>query len=190
MTNYTLRDDKISVPVNTGVEGFLHTVRRILHLPRVQSVHIDSKGVVSYSRYVQEGERAEPLGVAFDELLPSYIIQHSEVRDLPFKPRRGAATLVSQLFEAVAQERLQPVAFVGGADTQLWDWFCKSTGLSVRRDSFFFFGLPVFLDRFYEDDLLLLCGAYTRESGLADTQVAFKVFMEDNAVPATEVDVL
>ena len=189
MSSYTLREDKISVPANTGIDGFVHTVRKILQLPRVQSVHIDAKGVVSYSRYLQEGEPVEPLGVSFDNLLPSYIIQHSEVLDLPAVPSTNAAILLGQLFDAVAMDHLQPIAFVGGADTHLWDWYKESTGLTVRRGPFFF-GLPLFLDRFYEDDLLLLCGAYSKDAGLADTKVAFKAFMDRVALPDTEVDVL
>ena len=67
---YQQHDEEIDVPKGTGLEGFLATVRAVLKLPRVQDIRIDSRGKISYSFFLREGEEKQLLGVNFDDLMP------------------------------------------------------------------------------------------------------------------------
>jgi hypothetical protein len=165
----------IEVPANVGIEGFLLAIRNILKLPRVQDVHINARGNISFKRFVRKGEGHDPLEVNFDSLMPYAIIRNSMVSELA-APSDNAAVAVAQLFAMAARDHLVPVSFVGGAKTDFWAWLDKSTGVPMSLSSTDeAFGVPFLRDRQLEDHVLVLCAAYTRTSTLIDVQRSYKL---------------
>jgi hypothetical protein len=185
--------DTISVPKNTGIDGFVHTIKEILKRPRVQNVSIDARGKVTYTRYVRNGEIAQSAGVDFEFLTPNYIIRNGVVEEIVVPPNASAAVVVSHLFEAASRDNLYPIAIVGGANTKFWEWHALTTGVELRSRKTAY-GLPFLIDRYYDDSILLMCAAYEKGVAFLNTQQTYKVIMDGTShigVPAlTEVDIL
>jgi hypothetical protein len=176
MAEYEEVEGSIEVPKNVGVTGFLKSIEAILKQSRVQSVSVDARGKVTYRRFVRGGEQAEPLSVDFETLQPHSIIRNSEVLEIPSE-QENAAVVVGRLFHRMSVDQLNPVAFVGGANTHLWQWYKGWTGIEcVTHDEFF--GVPFFTDRLIEDHVLILCAAYSKAAALIDTKKSYKVAMQ------------
>jgi len=173
MADYEEVTGTVDVPKNAGVKGFLKAIEDILRLPRVQNIAIDARGRVEYRHFLREGEPHRPLEVSFDSLMPYAVIRNSRVIELA-EPDLNAAVALSQLFNMAASDHLFPVALVGGANSRLWDWYVASTTVdpSSREDVY---GVPFLTDRFLEDNVLVLCAAYTRAGSLVDTQKSYKL---------------
>ena len=189
MSDLQLLVDSIDVPRNTGLEGFIHTIRQILRLPRVQSININARGKVTYERYVAEGEK-DPIKVDFTGVEPGDIIRNAlnGVEELTTSIQDAAVILVTML-DRVSLEKLFPVAFVTGANSIFWSWYPDTTRSSLSsRDSIC--GLPVYYDRHLPDTALILCAALARDGALIDTQKAYKVEMIPVVAPRTDVEVL
>lgn len=181
----------ISVPKNAGLDGFLHTIKEILKRPRVQSVAIDSKGVVTYKRLLKDGEEQQDIQVSFDALSPAYILRNLPGFDeVPLPQGLNAAIAMGVLFERAFQDQLYPIAFVTGASTLFWDWYGVSTGLKIRPRSEVY-GLPFLADRGIPDSALILCVSYLKDASLVDVEKAYKVEMErPMKLPTTTVEIL
>jgi hypothetical protein len=171
--DYKEIEQVIEVPKNTGVSGFLKTIESILKLPRVQNISVNAIGRVTYRRFLKDGESDEVLKVDFESLMPYAVIRNSTVLELA-KPSENAAVALGQLFEMASRDQLNPVAFVGGANTNFWAWYAASTKLSifVREEVH---GIPFLTDRQLEDGVLVLCAAYARAGILVDTQKSYKL---------------
>jgi hypothetical protein len=165
---YKLISDEVEIPKNTGMEGFLHTVKEILKLPRVQSINIDARGKVKYERYLADGEEPK-IGIDFKGLEPWGVIRNGEVEELSV-PMKSAMSVLDMVFEFVQREKFFPIAFVTGANSILESWMRCSPKTSL-------FGLPIYRDRNCPDTVLLLCAAYSRDAALIDTQKSFKIEM-------------
>jgi len=185
MSDYKLVEDKLDVPKSTGVEGFVHTIREILKLPRVQSVNIDSKGRINYKRYILEGEQHD-LAVDFEGLQPWAIVRNSDVEEITADSYNAAIILVA-LLDCAARDNLHPIAFVLGANSNFWNWYTATTGFAVTSKTNIC-GLPIYNDRHLPDSVLVLCAGFTAKSALIDTQKAYKVEMSILA-PQTQVEV-
>lgn len=190
MGDYREVTGSVQVPANTGIEGFLHTLKVILRKPRVQRVSIDARGKVSFTRFALVTEDEEPtnLGVDFGELQPYYIIRNATVKELVL-PTEPSPVSVGRMFDRAAADHMRPVAFATGADSQLWSWYALSAGYRIEaRDQFF--GLPVLTDREIDDAVVFLCTGYGRDAAFVDTQVSYKISIPQDAFPATAVEVL
>ena len=189
MPDYKEIVNSIDVPPNTGVDGFLHTVRTILDLPRVQSINIDGNGKVTYKHFVADDDEAV-IGVEFKGLEPWYIIRNAEVQEMLVE-HSSAATVVASLLDRMSLERLHPIAFVTGANSVLWEWYRTTTGDHLQSNDYLF-GLPLYLDRNAPDSVLLLCAGYSRSSALIDTKKSYKIEMSvgREQVPLTTVEVI
>lgn len=189
MEGYREVSKSIDVPPNTGIDGFMRALRQILRKSRVQQVVINSKGRVTYSRYVREDEPEEASGIDFDDLQPYYIIRNAELQEFMPPPNLPATTVVSMMFDKVAQDRLHPIAFATGAQSHLWDWYQYTTGhVSVARRQLF--GLPVLTDRQLPDSVLVLCAGFGKDASFIDTQMSYKVEMPQYALPTNDVQVM
>lgn len=173
MAEYEEVRESVDVPRDTGVQGFLKTVEGILKLPRVQELHIDSRGKVDFRYFVQKGEQRKPLEIDFDSLLPYSIIRNSKLTEL-VDVSLNAAVGLGQLFDMAAADHLFPVAFVGGTQSLFWQWYEVTTaiGLASREEVY---GVPFLVDRALEDYVLVLCAGYTRSAALIDTQRSYKL---------------
>jgi hypothetical protein len=173
MAEYEDVSGSVEVPKNAGIRGFLKVIEDILKLPRVQSIHIDSRGNVEYRHFLREGESSRPVATDFESLLPYAVIRNSRVAELS-GASPNAAVALCQLFNMAAVDHLFPVALVGGANTQFWSWYATSTGVTpATQDQMY--GVPFLRDRLLEDHVVVLCAAYTRSSALVDTQRSYKL---------------
>jgi hypothetical protein len=186
MPEYQEIEDSLDIPKNTGIEGFLRTIKEILQLSRVQSININAKGRVSWRRFVLDGEQGV-VGADFADLEPWGIIRNGDVTELPIVSTNAALVLAFMLDRA-ALEKLHPIAFVTGAETVFWDWYSDSTGQDLMaKDQVY--GLPVYTDRHAPDTALILCIGYSRDAALIDTQKSYKIEMDYVLAPGQFVEV-
>ena len=174
---YEERNETIEVPKGTGIEGFMLAIRAVLQLPRLQTVQIDSRGKVSYKYFLREGEESRTLELDFDALMPYAIVRNGVVSEvLPMS--ENAAVVIGQMFTRAAADHVYPVAWLGGANSVLWEWFLASLGpdnpVHTAED---LYGLPLLRDRMVDDQVLILCCAFSRGSSLIDTQRSYKLLM-------------
>lgn len=172
--NNNLVESTITVPKNTGVTGFIHTIKEILKLSRVQSIHINSKGVVEYKRYVSDGEHRD-FNIDFSGIEPYGIIRNGILSELIVSSCNAAVTIISML-DMAHSDNLYPVAFVTGANSTLWDWYKTTTGFQLSSNDSLC-GLPLYTDRQAPDSVLILCAAHNKTSELIDTHKSYKIDM-------------
>lgn len=191
MPDYKEVTNTIRVPANTGLAGFLHTLKEILKQPRVSTINIDARGSVTYKRHVlvTEDEPEQNYGVNFDTLQPAHVIRNSHTQE--FLPPSGlpASTVIGMMFERAAREQYNPLAFVTGADTSLWRWYRYTTGHELEAGDTLF-GLPLLKDRHIPDTALVLCAGYGRDAEFIDTRTSYKFEMPSYTFPDTTVEVM
>lgn len=189
MSDYRLTTQSIDVPKSTGIEGFMHTVRELLKLPRIQRVEISARGKVTYERYVTEGEQ-DPLGVDFTGIEPWHIARNAPdgVEELLLNSR-NAAVIIMAVLDRATSEKLYPTCFVASPNSLLGRWYQGTTGFAMATKDFLC-GLPLHLDRHIPDAALILCASFAKGGALVDTQKAYKIEMNHVVAPQTEVEVL
>lgn len=189
MSDLQLVTHSIDVPRNTGIEGFMHTVRVLLKLTHLQSINIDAKGRVTYERYVAEGER-EKIGVDYEGVEPWHIARNAPdgVEELLVGSVNAAVTLAAMLDRSTG-EKLYPTAFVASPNTTLWRWYQHTTGFALSSQGHLC-GLPLYPDRHIPDTALILCSSFVRDGALVDTQKAYKIEMDYVTPPTTDVEVI
>jgi hypothetical protein len=189
MVEYEEVLESIEIPKNVGIKGFLRAVEDILKLPRVQDINIDARGRVDYRYYLREGEEKKPLGTDFSSLTPYGVMRNGKVTELA-DPSKNAAVALGQLFDAAAVDHVFATVMVGGAKSQFWDWYKASTGVALlSREELC--SVPFLTDRMVEDNVLILCAAYSRGGALVDTQRSYKLVIPTLAPlsPPTPKDV-
>ncbi len=177
MSEFEEVNESIEVPKNTGRAGFLRVIEDALKLPRVQDIHIDSRGRVKVRYFLREGETKKPIETDFSTLEPYAAIRNSVVQEL-VEPDDNAAVGVSQLFDGAAQDRLFPIAFVGSPTTRFWRWYESSTGI-VLSSFDQLYGVPFLSEHALEDYVLVLCAGFTRSASLIDTQRSYKLVIPE-----------
>lgn len=191
MDGYQERLSSISVPKNTGLDGFLRTLRTILELPRVQNITIGSDGVVKYMRYVRDGEPDGPAQVDYTDLAPWNIIRNSlSLQEILHDPDVPAPVVIANLFNILGQESLIPIAFATGAASTFWKWHERTAGIRLTQRTSAY-GLPIYTDSQMPDYSLVLCAAFVR-TGLVDCHRFLMVGMqsEEFVPPDTNVSIL
>lgn len=186
MPEFELKRDSIDVPRNTGVEGFIHTIRTILRMSRVQSILIESKGKVTYERYVNGEEPVEYGDIGFEDLEPWSIIRNGDVMELA--PPGTPTAVCWGVFRMAAHDGLIPTSWVTGANSILDMWISLDGAPST--DGKTLFGLPIHRDRHIADTMLIMTSGFTKEAGLVDTQKSYKVEMERPELPIDTVEVI
>lgn len=187
MDEYSEVTRTVTVPANTGVQGFLRTIEEIIRRPRVQQIVIESDKV-TYKRFVSS-EEEEPKNFNLDltGLQPHHIIRNAPVEELPYPPSTPAAVVVGMMLDVVSSKTLTPIAFATGADTALWRWLYYGSGLDVRtRDRLF--GYKLYTDRAIPDTTLVLCAGYGYTHSLVDTRVSVKAEILDQR-PLTTMEI-
>lgn len=187
--DYQEKTSSVMVPKNTGIDGFLKTLRNILTLPRVQGIRIDAKGKIDYTRYVREGEPDNPITVDYSELEPWAIIRNGTIEELYHKESTPATNVIAAMFNWVAREGLTPVAFASGVETNFWQWHRQTAGVELSRTSSVY-GLPLYTDRQMPDYSLVLCAGYVK-GGLVDCHRFIMTTMGSTVTPPeTTVSIL
>ena len=185
------KTNRIEVPKNTGIEGFLYAIKEILRRPRIQEIKIDSKGVITYRLYAQKDKPINNVGIEFGDISPYGVIRNADVVELTVQSGQSAAVIVAAVLDIAATEQLYPIAFVTGADTVFWGWYRETTGTPFRSTNHLF-GWPLYTDRLLPDTALILCTGYGKDAALVDTQRAYKIEMQFALAtpPDTTVEVL
>lgn len=174
---YTNITDTVLVPKNTGVAGFLETIKKILQRPRVLSITVDSRGKVTYVRSVKEGEDAQPIDVEFDTLTPSAVIRTCpDLVEVAVHASWNPMIAVAAMFNESAVDQMVPIAFCANSATRLWKWSQERGGFTFTKNTEFF-GLPMVYDDNLPDTGLFLCTAYERQAALVDTRKVYKITM-------------
>jgi hypothetical protein len=152
---YKQQTGEVEVPKGAGVEGFLLAIRNILKLPRVQEVHIDSRGKVTYAHFVPDDVEPALLSIEFETVMPYAVVRSGHVVEVTRPSIENPAVTIGCLLHGAALDHLAPVAWVTGAKPALWAWYHGGTGTgeNIRGDDFF--GLPVLRDPKFEDNSLL-----------------------------------
>ncbi len=189
MSEYKEVTDTIEVPKNTGIEGFLHTLRILLLKPKVQEIRIDGRGRVTCRRYALENDSLQNSGVDFKDLLPSAIVRNTSINEIAVSSGANAAVVLGSLLDIVSTAQLKPLAFISGADTSLWEWFRTTTGVNLQ-DRTSLLGFPVHLDRAIPDAALILTAGYGRDASLMDARSSFKIEMPTYTYPDNDIEVM
>lgn len=184
--DFELKKTLITVPKNTGIDGFMKTIHTILKLSRVQSVSIDARGAVTYERYVQIDD--QPVQIDFEGLEPWNVIRNADIEEVRIVSRNAAAVLLEVLDTAVSAN-LYPIAFVVGTESVLWGWYFRTTGCDLKSRTSLS-GLPLYTDKQLPNTALALCAAYEPAVPLSNTKKTFKVEMDMFAPTPVEVDIL
>jgi len=180
----------VEIPKNTGVEGFVVTIRELLRRPRIQEILIDAKGKVSYKRLVSDGEE-DPINIDLETVTPYSLISNATLEEMLLPPHLPAATVIGRMFDRFAIDQVYPLAFVSGIGTIFWEWYRVTTKAALHSRSSIF-GLPLVLDRHIPETALILCGSSARSTSLVDTTIALKLEMETTILrpPDTTVEIL
>lgn len=163
----------IQVPKNVGLDGFLLTIKTVLKMARVQDITINSLGMVTYRRFVLEGEPANT-GVSFDEIEPYNIIRNTDIQTLQVGHTTPAASAIGQLFDLAATQQYSPLGFVMSPGSKFWDWYFTSTGYDVQNKDTLM-GLPVYNDRHMPEDRIVLAVGYGRDATMIDARKSFQL---------------
>jgi hypothetical protein len=190
MEGYQTRVNSIAVPKNTGIDGFLRTLKEILGLSRVQSISIDATGKIDYTRYVREAETDNPISVDYAGLDPWSIIRNGDLVEMRHPPDLPAPSIIALMFNRITREDLVPIAFATGADSDFWEWHRRTAGVELSPVGSAY-GLPLYTDRQMPDHALVLCAGFAK-GGLAECHRFLSVSMGivDNKPPVTSVMIL
>jgi hypothetical protein len=176
MPEYKEVTSTINVPKNTGVEGFISTIRKILSVPRIQTIAINAQGHIKYTHVAREGEEAGDLEVDFSSIRPSGIVRNGELVEL--EEDKNPTRAVARLFERASQEHLFPVSWVSGPSSTFWLWH-EREGLTMSPSRDQAYGLPFLYDDHFPPSTLVLCTGYTRTSAMIDVKKSFKMLMPE-----------
>ena len=171
---YIEQTERIDVPKNSGVDGFLLALRRILSLRHVVHVSISDKGRVEYRRFVPKESESQAIDIEFDDVSPYFIIRNSEVEELSDTGPNGAVASYL-MFRKARIDGLVPIAFATGANTWLWNWFAATTGSKLDTPKDTFFGLELLTDRHIPDEALIMCAGFERDARMVDTRKCYKI---------------
>ena len=173
----TLRqvEGTVTVPKNTGVEGFLRTLGDLLKRPRLKQIVIDAKGCVTYTQLVSEGEadpEEEPYAFRHKDLTPSEIIKRVRLKE--YTASKHAACALIDLLGQASRRGLYPKAFVVGTDSRLRGWFEESTG-NPQDFSEMLSGLPLLEDGGVPDQALVLLAVTDPNDPVHESTFGFKI---------------
>ena len=173
MSGYVETRGEIQVPKNTGLSGFMRTIESLLGLPRLQEIKVDHQGKITYRFFALEGQTEETPKIDFTTLMPYAIVRNAEIQELTAHAS-SCPVAMAQMFAHVAADRLYPVAFVTGAETDFWRWYGEELAPTTKDE---LFGLPFLVDRGFEANTLFLCAGYERASALIGTQKSYKLII-------------
>lgn len=183
-------EETISVPKETGVEGFIVAMREVLKKPRVQEVKIDARGKMSVTRFVRVGEPRSTISVEFESVTPYAAVRSGHVIELLRQESDEPLTVLAKMLERCAADQMYPVAFIIGAKSSFFEW----VKFPFRHGTVL--GLRVFEDRHVGDDVLILASSYGPDGDLVDVQNCYKIALplippevgQDVEVPTVKIE--
>jgi hypothetical protein len=190
VSNLRERTKTVEVPPNTGIEGFLHVVRQVVAMPRVQKIVIDKSGRVTYAQLAPADGEEPNVGFDFSHLEPYHVIRNARMSEVSYPEEMVSAAVVATMLDLVTSNGFSPIAFIVSPSTLLWTWLYFGSDLELKsRDALY--GFPLYVDRHVPDTALVLGAGVDGATALIDTKWSLKVEMRRLATPdAEEVDIL
>lgn len=185
MTEPTERTTQVEVPPSTGVDGFLHVIRGILKLPRVQRITIDKSGSVMYTHVASEDVEKS---VDFTDVMPYYVIRNAPVKELVTPGNVSPAAMLVSLLDLVSNAGLSPLSFVVGKGSCLWSWLLAGDDVEVSSRTELL-GHPVLEDQHIPPSVLVLCAGPPGDRALSRTTLSLKLEMRTTTADA-DVEIL
>lgn len=185
------RTKTVEVPSNTGIEGFIHVVRLVITMPRVQKLTVDKSGRVTYTQLTPEGEEERNVGFDLSHLAPYHIIRNVRMSEVSYPESMTPTAVIATMFDVVSFSGYTPIAFVASPSTILWSWLYLGDDLELKqRDTLY--GLPLLVDKQVPDTALVLGAGTGGSTALIDTKWSVKVEMRRLAAASNteEIDVL
>lgn len=170
---YELVDREIPIDATWKRADLSLALSQILRLGMVQSILIDTTKI-KYSQLVEPDADPPSIAVEFDKQNPYSVVRNKSTQEVIVQGKQPLAAL-ALLFQEVALERMHPLLFVTGGNTDLWTWLQSTVDLR-RMDVLL--GLPVARDRAVDDNTLFLCAGHIQNGSLHDTEKSFKILME------------
>lgn len=183
----------IEIPKNTGIQGFLRAIRSVLELPRTVWFQAELKkggAVLSYERYIEEGQEERPPQIDFGSLTPYRLIRLTDIREIAVPPSGDAGRVVADLFRLMAAESLWPLAWVGGQNSTFWAWHSQTTGVPLEVGSTAAYGLPFLTDAEVDNETLLLVGGYQRGAELNEAQLTLRILIPGGSWSTKSLEVV
>lgn len=171
MPNYAEEVKVVDVAPGTGVHGVVRAVEAILKLGKVQELTV-TPGKVTYVRLRKEDEPEQLIELDLSTLMPAHVVRNCQLEELSLKSV-NAAVVIGQMFFSVALAGMNPVAFVGGTNSELWAWYEATTQLAASREEFY--GVPFYADKDIPDEVLVLCSALGRRAAMVDVTHGYKI---------------
>ena len=171
MPNYIEEEKTVDVPPGTGVPGVVRAVETILKLGKIQELTV-VPGRVTYIRLRKDEEPEQLIELDLATLMPSHVVRNCVLEELHLKSV-NAAVVIGQMFFSVALAGLNPVAFVGSTNSELWAWYEATTQLTASREEFY--GVPFYADKDIPDEVLVLCSALGRRAAMVDVTHGYKI---------------
>lgn len=178
MSDYRQVERTVSVPPESGVDGFLLAIRNILSLSRVTELKVHGKCEVTYTRWVRSEDEANAnLRMDFESVTPFNVIRNNEIVDYGIVSDYHIPTVVlCNLIHKLAEDHFYPTAFVIGANSGFFDWL-ESGGVSLPKNANRVLGYQLLRDRFVDDVTVLLGAAYGPGGSIIDTRVTYRLLL-------------
>lgn len=157
--NFSKVEDKLQVPANTGIEGFILLFRKILTTPRVQHIAVNVRGEVTVQRLVADEDPSVdvgPLEIDFGPLQLPAIVQRAEAVSIDQPLGLPDERIIPYLLSAVQDAHLYPTLFVVQSCSAFRKWLTETTGCVFAGGCF---GLGLEEDPTLPEDALLLLAA-------------------------------
>ncbi len=156
--NLTLQTQNIPLKVVGGIDGLLSGLRNILTLPRIQRVSIMvNPPSIRVERFVGPTEPVVPefteVGVTTRELLSTIFLEEVDA------PQTSVVGRMSTAVNRIRGQGLFPTYIICKTRNVLHGW--ASDG--------YFFGIPVIEDGHWDNDMIVVCGSYTKDAPLSAT---------------------
>lgn len=152
-------EEKLKVPANTGIEGFILLFRKILTTPRVQRIEVNLHGEVHVERLVAAEDPEKDIGpmeIDFGPLQLPAIVQRAEAVAISQPLGMPNERIIPHLLSAVQVDHLYPILFVVQDRIKFQKWLEATVGCLFGGGCF---GLGLEEDpELPEDALLLLAG--------------------------------
>lgn len=175
MSGLQERKKTVVVPRGMGIDGMVALFKHIVSLSRVQYIHVDGQGRITYARFVREDEKEDEyeLSEEFKGMLPSAILQYVDLREIDEDSNAGRA--IGRLIYGVTSDGLVPLAFALHPKSLFWKWHVASVGFDISSKSESIYGVPTRFDEMIPDTSLVIMAGYKHDAPLSDTRRALKI---------------
>lgn len=175
MSNFQATETVIKVPRNTGIDGFVQALRRVLGLSRVTEIHINTKGEFRFTRHTRPDEEPVQVEIDFGSVTAAAAIQSADLVEVePAGASEPAPVAIARIFAVMHRDVMAPVAFVVGPRSRFSAWHQETSGIPLGEWAY---GVRVLQDDEVPEETLVLCAAYSPGGSLVDVRRSYKLLL-------------